>query len=64
MNRMSVAGTVPGWWRSGTLLGDEPPSPALEPHVVCCPWLQNHGMAGRAVEGSICRRGTGDRATY
>ncbi len=28
-NRASVAGTVPGWWRSGTLLGDEPPVRAL-----------------------------------
>jgi hypothetical protein len=29
-NRAIVAGTVPGWWRSGTLLGDEPPSPGLD----------------------------------
>ena len=45
---------VPGWWRSGTLLGDEPPSPGLD---------GDQGQRPRPPTGQEHRRGAGNRVT-
>ena len=59
---------VPGWWRNGAPLGDEPPSPALETGAVlpvecCLKAAPFHGMAGAPVEGRTLA-GHGRPATY